>query len=850
MSFHANDAKSASCSLVSRPKRVVFLVDAKNVSNSDINEIIKYSLNCWGGRYFAIIPCTEHEIEQNWWWMLKQMDPDYVYSFVPLDDSLVSKINRLILPLRTIVVPSDVRSKNDGVIRVTGHEIRALNTYDIPQYLGVRREYGIEPKFYIIEGDRLAEKNSAFVLRNFGVLDKSTTSRIKLHGISHQTIYEPITRPIEYFEKFYKPDYLERSYYPIDLCSVLSYRPGWTQSPRKAGGFQLVIGDSPWDAIYAWNFGLQHHLDCGREWLWLPASTLEDIALLESIGKWLRLAFRGHNGQRYGSVVSSSISAHDLNMLAEQIGVAANIDFKVLELAAGEFPFTDYVEDSNHRYSYLYPAEYGTMWSSDRIPALEGMATIDVARPSFQTTEDESVGWMVDAYIQYRPERYWHFNEGRVTPNWILPKRKGISELFLKGPFHRAHRIVSYGFPSTEVRGSSRRLTVEIPSDKSVIFACCFGHAPGEKSPKLSEKTKRFVEFETSDKGKYVSGVLQLFGTLFHAGQFFNDPFWRAAAYKLAGRTESDWTEQEKIQRAENLLNHALREVKEPLVHGSLEMKKVVERIADGLSFKDKDETTFTLDQFKGYFSELRRAFQSKENSENSKGDYWENRRKFDRTMQNELSSFLRKKLILQGVTLRCPLCYTTRWHSLAQLNAQIQCEGCQSFFPFPVNPDWSFRLNGLIGNALRQHGIPSVIQALQHFESKNALDGMLLYLPCQDLYEPPETDREGQDHSFVSKNGVSYENSGRVFTDLDLMMLKHGKFIIGEVKSNPKGFKTSDFEKLKTVALEILPDEVLIVATGASWPNDIDGKIRNFTAHLAEAKIKVTPLLLEWKKG
>ena len=56
----------------------------------------------------------------------------------------------------------------------------------------------------------------------------------------------------------------------------------------------------------------------------------------------------------------------------------------------------------------------------------------------------------------------------------------------------------------------------------------------------------------------------------------------------------------------------------------------------------------------------------------------------------------------------------------------------------------------------------------------------MFLYLPCQEIF----------------KRGVN-----QPFTDLDVVLISNGKFIVGEVKSDPGGFAQADLEKLLEVA-------------------------------------------------
>ncbi|MHB8158592.1 MAG: hypothetical protein ACYDEQ_14610 [Desulfocucumaceae bacterium] len=117
-----------------------------------------------------------------------------------------------------------------------------------------------------------------------------------------------------------------------------------------------------------------------------------------------------------------------------------------------------------------------------------------------------------------------------------------------------------------------------------------------------------------------------------------------------------------------------------------------------------------------------------------------------------------------------------------------------------------------------------SVLQALYNFECFPS--GMFLFRPCLNIYE------KGQNNPF---------------TDLDLVVITNGKFIIGEVKSSPEGFKPDDFSKLKIVAENIMPDIVVFAASGNLWPNNVEIEILKLKDEMTKIGIEVLPILLRW---
>ena len=158
-------------------------------------------------------------------------------------------------------------------------------------------------------------------------------------------------------------------------------------------------------------------------------------------------------------------------------------------------------------------------------------------------------------------------------------------------------------------------------------------------------------------------------------------------------------------------------------------------------------------------------------------------------------------------------------------LNSGMRCNGCLFHFTLPPNPSWSFRLNDLVQIALRKYGTLAVLHTLYELQ-RDSFSEMFLYLPCQDIFK---------------------DVRNTPFTDLDIVVINKGKFIIGEVKSNPGGFEHSNFEKLKEVAIELLPNEILLAAPGNKWPDSVLTEIKNLTDELKQVDVTVSPWLLQW---
>ena len=120
----------------SRPKRVVFLVDPEKGTNDELMQIIRYCIKIWGGRYYAIVPTNGKTIADTWWSLVKMTDPDIIYSFLELDDILVEKINRYIVPYAIHEITDHQREHSSHNL-VDSHYVNALGIEEILPYLWV-----------------------------------------------------------------------------------------------------------------------------------------------------------------------------------------------------------------------------------------------------------------------------------------------------------------------------------------------------------------------------------------------------------------------------------------------------------------------------------------------------------------------------------------------------------------------------------------------------------------------------------------------------------------------------------------------------------------------------------------
>ncbi len=787
----------------SRPKRVAFFVNIDETNDDELNQIIRFNVSIWGGRFNPIIPVRNNEIEEEWWNLLVAFDPDIIYSFFQLEEKLLKRINRLILPYEIIEIrPED----KDGVGK--GHLIRefdigALEIQQIPWYLWSTRSSLREPHFFYIKDHRENTSNVNFLLRNFGTLPAIMAMDLAFKDLPHQVIDAKDKSPKECLAWLLLRS--EQAVLPISLCRVFAHIPYSLGYNNQAQGFHLVIGDSPLDIIYHWDRELISDSEWGRNGFWLSKDMGKDDVLLGQVCQWIQKTWWTCEQHKQGYVVSYSVDLEYLRELARRISELTYTHFEPVK--RDPYQFFAMKVDSIKKYS---PRQ------TEQVPLSENKGLIGFPKPEFAVDAHPQKGWMVDLEIQFHPERYTPWTNAR--PLWQLPKRLGLADSFFEP--HRDSRIISEGFISCAVTNSAQIIGIRIPSDREVFWMYLEDRHINYRRKGEPKVTRRFYDLSTSDKGRYLRGMIQLFGNLFWCGHFFEDPFWREIFLYMAGRPNDDFTQRR--DRAQGVIKEYLQGK-----GGSISLSKegtetgeLADLIARKLLFRDPDPQLVTKKFLRDRFGQLK----SEGLKSPGKNQWWHADEKFDQWKEGELENLIDNQALLMGAELTCETCGSTLWYVIDEIKSKMICNGCRSGFSLKTEPTWSYRLNDLVKNALQKHGILAVLLAF--YKASQFQPGMFLWLTCQEFFEK--------------------ENNNPI-AEIDLMYIAGQKFVIGEVKSDPSAFNKDDFEKLKIVAKELEPNEVIVAATGDKFPPEVFEQARaleNELKHL-EIEVKTIPLLL-----
>jgi hypothetical protein len=208
----------------------------------------------------------------------------------------------------------------------------------------------------------------------------------------------------------------------------------------------------------------------------------------------------------------------------------------------------------------------------------------------------------------------------------------------------------------------------------------------------------------------------------------------------------------------------------------------------------------------------------------------WRNSENLELGLKPMVADLVSKKVLLPGYTFKCKHCGHKDWYSIEEVAINIQCSGCMENFHLPVDPPISYRLSTLVkrnfySSPKQPDGNAAVIGALIKLAT-NPDNHTFEYSGQLDLYNDPR--------------------STKPVTDLDIVALENGRFVIGEAKNNSAELladKKKSLNQLYEVARMIKPDRIILCCVDDA--NSNLSKARNLLANRFHPDDKTAPEVL-----
>lgn len=784
-----------------RPFRVAFLIDLKQ-GEEWLDTIFEYNNKKWGGRFNAIFLTDGDTMTDEWWQFLKDFDPDIVKSTISLGENLQKKIHTFLSPL-SVELPND-RGGSGKYVNLPYDSIDILPTKD--NVSAVARDIlDDRSSLVLFEVDETTpDIIKKFLTRNFGLVKTTEIicsnlqraldeCNIKMYKI---TDYVSLNNALLDLSNF-----RNRVIFPIQICTL----PNQYNEPKydqNGEWFTVIIGNNTDDVVYFWNrvHFLQAWMRTGLTQLWTPKELIEEQKIHEGLEKFLN-RYAGQTGNSHGiNFVSYSVQEDDLKKISDSfksVWYPKRINaFKALQIPSYDniSPFLFLQND----------VQFFRANSNEEHIILD--------EPKVKEGGMGGQYWFTDLYIQFRPEHFTNIIGKDYW--WQLPKRNNI--LYESHFFNKSARINKHGGfsllinRSHEFNRGSNIIKIKIPEDRSIFHSLLCGESFDcyQKDDRTKFLSRPYYYAQRSDQGKYLTGVLSLFSNLLDAHSIFEERFWRKIFKRMANQNDAQ-NEKYKLQIFQSLKKSINRG--RNFNESEEDLTWLASKVLNLSKNYSKEEIDLNFNQIKDDAIKETEEYNSKENNNHISFD--------ENELTEKVSELLEYDVFSLGVKPSCPSCGYKIWYSLDDAKQKIKCRGCGYNFNIHSNEVWYYRLNSLVRKAISVHGTIPVLLVLGQL--MNDARSSFMYYPSTVL---------------LNKNGDNYIKEA----EIDLLCVKDGEFIIGEIKQSVGLFDKNDFEKMEKVAKLIKPDQIIFSALEGKPSTFILENIEKMKSNLSYLEIKV----------
>jgi hypothetical protein len=464
--------------------------------------------------------------------------------------------------------------------------------------------------------------------------------------------------------------------------------------------------------------------------------------------------------------------------------------------------------------------EFGASGNKVQPPAVVPRHLAFIQSSSFAT----GGSWALELNIE-RQEN--HSRYSNIRYRWFFSRRlrfhRAFREFYASKSGLREHRhtrSTSKGLLSLFAEYGEELPSITIPDDETAFrFAMSHGDMwpPFRRIDGWQPPRGPFAWAQPSDKGRYLIGTLRIFGGLQNAAGIMLHKYWRSVFEELGGAIGASRREQIKESFKKKIRTVTTR----PVEWKEDTWERIASLVAsEAYQVRIPQQSLSYDDLLRRHqpFLEHEKKVLKEADAEDS--DEWMQRAK--RSLRNGLQDRCARKVMFQGYEWRCDTCFSTNWNDIGDLRPDLDCAICGAAKPAPVDEPWSFRLNGFVQDAMREHGVLALIWCLISLE--NRARNTFFFLGPHDLWkEPPEDESTHHDH------------------EADLICVLDGRVHLCEVKSSAREIA---LPSLVEVAKRLRPDIVTLAVMEAS-SGRLTSKMEELKSALADTDIEVHLLTL-----
>lgn len=812
-----------------RPTRIAYVLENGNDANAWLDEVIARCFARHGGRQSLIVPSVGGKISERYAAWLKVIDPDVVVLLTYENAAVAVELDAILGD--TLLAH---RLRKLGEIEEhprVGLETQALTALSwIPFFKtvsGIRRQ----PVEFIL--DRYpAWADDGLIKDNFGTLYDSI-DRFPVHehiGV-RPLMLTPIDPPenrwhfrINDAEEICDPySLLERLLYEgtstLAHLSNLNCQPFRPDHPWN-DAFCIVIGDSLEDRIACWNSGLLFDDATTQpiKTLRLPASVAADEQRTARVANFLRGAnwLGANSGPPKITVRSHSVNEAALGDFLGRLKQGARSTVTFSRIASLDDCCPADATNIHAAYRAFLPAP-----TTSETAAAEPNTFVSVPSPhqlkycAGQHPIFSEGNWYVDLAIDKFND---HGRFSNIRQAWMLPKRRQLIRDFVK---IEGSRILRRGNLSVPSNADAPALEVAQPDDSQLFRRLLTEpNVWAYKDIRFRKDLQPTFRYsEASDKGRYLAGLLGMFGSLSDVEHTMDMRFWRWQFYAMASPAND--------QRAEviTILQRRLKARNGTLVIDDVEgWERLAERVIQSAAKLKIPRLRARYDELLDrWLKELGEAIDLDENLKQHADSILA---EAPGELKSSLAFLVERGVFYRGHEWVCRKCSHRNWVGLRMLADEMPCEVCASPHQLPVDLALDFRLNEFFATCLREHDTLTVacIQSALRREARSFFS----FQPQTAIYRRyPE------------------EQDGAPSHELDILCVSDGKFIIGEAKARAELIAPSDIVDLARIAKDLQVD-VAILGTLTDERGVMSGKLEHLRQLLPEA-IEARSIVTGW---
>ena len=593
--------------------------------------------------------------------------------------------------------------------------------------------------------------------------------------------------------------------------------------------FQIIVGDTLQDIVYFWNRPLLlPRSERGRiNQMWLPKTLATDPDMEKALCAWIaRRANLGSQTRKTVRFVSFSTEKRELEDIASRFRESLHAQHKYVHTVADCFEepqIPNFRSEDPLSFQRDNPFSFReNTIDIHRVHGNEGI--LELTEPKGIAQHGSAGHWMIDFYIEFTHDMYeddeYVIKMPGETLFWRFPNQNHL----MHEMFDKPSRVKRNGFPSIMMQSGKKVLSFTLKEAEPVV-ASLFRRVwiPTYKhgDPRTQAADKRYYSVAISDKGKYLQGVLELFGSLTFAYKVFSSSYWRGMFDTLSKNTHAEQHAHESIA---NKLTKLIGRSGSLTVENQRAIESLTAHIVNESKKLDLKQKEFPFDAFVQEANHWREKYteymvpvddQSEEDMIGFRSE----------DVKDALQQLARRNIIQIGVKPRCPSCGIVSWYHVDDIRQHLTCQGCRIQFPLDPELTWYYRLNGLIHAAHALHGTTPVILVLGQLlrESRTSF----LFSPNLNLLTEPQD-----------------ESSEKLKTtaEVDIACIQDGRFIIGEVKQSMSRFKEKDFDDIAEIVERTKPDIVLFSCIDSWKPKP------SIVGHIERIRDRLSPLEIEVK--